>query len=153
MIPFGHIGIHCWTNAKERWRRFIKDAQVTLMSLRAPAPSPLMLGMDLPDNDEVLAVSQDAPGSPAKRVSHKDKLAVWVKELEGGSKAVGLFNRNETNATVELNWGDAGLIRKQALRDLWQGKDFGVVAGNFLPLVPAHGAVLLRVAPNKAAKR
>jgi hypothetical protein len=141
MIPFGHIGIRCWTNTKERWTRFTKDEQVTLMSLWALAPSPLMLGMNLPDNDEwilslltndeVLAVNQDALGSPAKRVSHKDKLEVWVKELEGGSKAVGLFNRNETNATVDLNWGDAGLIGKQAVRDLWQGKDLGVVEGGF----------------------
>ncbi|RPI46854.1 MAG: glycoside hydrolase family 27 protein, partial [Bacteroidetes bacterium] len=71
MIPLGHI---CQRNCDvrpDRWTRFSRDEQLTLMSLWALAPSPLMLGMNLPDNDdwtkalltnpEVLAVNQDPP--------------------------------------------------------------------------------------------
>ena len=70
MIPFGHIGIRCTIAGPDRQTRFTKDEQVMLMSLWALAPSPLMLGNNLPDtdewtlslltNDEVLAV-KDAP--------------------------------------------------------------------------------------------
>ena len=79
MIPFGHIGIKCTIAGPERQTRFTKDEQVMLMSLWALAPSPLMLGNNLPDtdewtlslltNDEVLAVNQDPLGSPARRVT------------------------------------------------------------------------------------
>ncbi len=74
MIPFGHI---CQRNCDvqpDRWTRFTRDEQLTLMSLWALAPSPLMLGMNLPDNDdwttalltnpEVLAVNQNPVGRP-----------------------------------------------------------------------------------------
>jgi alpha-galactosidase len=93
MIPFGHLSIRCWTNSKEHQTRFTHDEQLTLMSLWSLNSSPLMLGMNLPDNDEwtnwlltndeVLAIDQDPLGTSAKRVSQKDGLEVcleqWIK--------------------------------------------------------------------------
>ncbi|MGO8765353.1 MAG: glycoside hydrolase family 27 protein [Limisphaerales bacterium] len=158
MIPFGHIGIRDWTNAKERWTRFTKDEQRTLMSLWALAPSPMMLGMNLPDNDawtlslltndEVLAIDQDPMGSPARRVArNEDGTEIWVKELQDGSKAIGLFNRSQATADVALNWNEAGLVGKEKLRDLWNQRDLGNFDQTFSVPVPAHGSVLLRAAP------
>lgn len=163
MIPFGHIGIRCWTsnttNSKERWTRFSKDEQITLMSLWALAPSPMMLGMNLPDNDawtlslltndEVMAVNQDTLGSPAKRVTQKDGTEIWVKELKNGSKAIGLFNRSPATAEVALNWKEAGLVGKQKLRDLWNHRKLGAFGENFSVPVPSHGTVLLLAVPTK----
>lgn len=101
MIPLGHIGQR--SVGGSRTTRFTTDEQITMMSLWALAPSPLMLGMDLPQNDrwtlslltndEVLAVNQDALGKQGIRVSSANRLEVWVKDLTGGAKAVGLFNR------------------------------------------------------------
>ena len=136
MIPFGHIGIRNWTpnapDPRERWTRFTKDEQITLMSLWALAPSPMMLGMNLPDNDawtlslltndKVMAVNQDTLGSPARRVTQKNGTEIWVKELKNGSKAIGLFNRSPATAEVALNWQEAGLAGKQKLRDLWNDR-------------------------------
>jgi hypothetical protein len=157
MIPFGHIGIKCTIAGKERESRFTHDEQLTLMSLWSLAPSPLMLGDNLPDtdawtlslltNDEVLAVDQDALGSPGKRVAQKDGTEIWIKELKDGSKAVGLFNRSATNATVTLNWNDAGLAGKQKLRDLWTHTDLGDFTNEFTPTINSHGAGLYRVSP------
>jgi hypothetical protein len=154
MIPFGHIGIKCTIAGKERQTRFTHDEQRTLMSLWPLESSPLILGNNLPDtddwtlslltNDEVLAIDQDALGLAAKRVSQQAGLEVWVKELKDGSKAIGLFNRSEADATVTLNWTDAGLSGKQSLRDLWQQKDLGSFDQSFASPVPKHGVVLVK---------
>ena len=159
MIPFGHIGIKCTIAGPDRQTRFSKDEQITLISLWALAPSPLMLGMNLPDNDkwtlslltndEVLAVNQDALGSPARRATQKDGTEIWIKELKNGSKAVGLFNRSPATAEVALNWNETGLVGKQKLRDLWNHRKLGAFDGNFSVPVPSHGAVLLLAVPAK----
>ena len=154
MIPFGHIGIKCTIAGPDRQTRFSKDEQRMLMSLWAIAPSPLMLGANLPDldawtlslltNDEVLAVNQDPLGRPARRVVQTNGTDIWVKELKGGDTAIGLFNRSAASQNVQLNWSDAGLTGRQILRDLWAHKDLGSFEEKFMAQVPSHGAVLLR---------
>ncbi len=101
MIPLGHIGKR--SVGGNRTTRFTKDEQITMMTLWVLAPSPLMLGMNMPQNDEwtlslltndeVVAVNQDALGSQGIRISQTNGLEVWAKNLSGGAKAVGLFNR------------------------------------------------------------
>jgi hypothetical protein len=157
MIPFGHLSIRCWTNSKEHQTRFTHDEQRTLMSLWSLASSPLMLGCNLPDaddwtlslltNDQVLAIDQDELGAPAKRVSKQNGMEVWVKTLRDGSKAVGLFNRSGTTATINLNWADAGLKGKQRVRDVWEQKDIGDFDGAYSATVGSHGVGLLLCKP------
>ena len=154
MIPIGHIGIKCSIAGPDRQTRFTRNEQTMLMSLWAIAPSPLMLGANLPDldgwtlslltNDEVIAVNQDPLGSPARRVAQNQGTEIWVKKLKDGSKAIGLFNRSGVAQNVQLNWSDAGLTGRQRLRDLWAHKNLGTFKGKFKVQVPSHGAVLLR---------
>ena len=155
MIPFGHI---CQRNCDvrpDRWTRFTRDEQLTLMSLWALAPSPLMLGMNLPDNDawttailsnpEVLAVNQDSPGRAAQRLSGQPLSAeVWTKELTDGSLTVGFFNRTDQPATVNFPWSNLGFHSAPHVRDLWLREDLGRQE-NFTADLPPHGCVLLRV--------
>jgi hypothetical protein len=154
MIPLGHIGIR--SVGHDRQTGFTRDEQVALMTLWALRPSPLMLGMNLPDNDdwtlslitndEVLAIDQDALGKPAQRVSQKNGGEVWVRELRDGSKAVGLFNRGNAETKVTLNWSEAGLEGAEKVSDLWQHKDLGKHDREMTVPIPSHGAVLLRLA-------
>jgi hypothetical protein len=156
MIPIGHIGIKCTIAGKERQTRFSKNEQVMLMSLWALAPSPLMLGNNLPDtdewtlslltNDEVLAVNQDPLGIPARRVTQTRGTEIWVKELKDGDKAIGLFNRTAAVAKVELDWSDAQLSGEHTLRDLWGHQELGTFKTSYSAQIPAHGSVLLRAA-------
>ncbi len=105
MIPLGRIGKR--SVGGNRATRFTKDEQITMMSLWALGPSPLMLGMNMPENDEwteslltndeVLAVNQDVLGKQGIRVSQTYGLEVWAKDLSGGAKAVGLFNRGSVS--------------------------------------------------------
>ena len=157
MIPFGHIGIKCTIAGPERQTRFSKNEEVMLMSLWALAPSPLMLGANLPDmdgwtlslltNDEVLAVNQDPLGSPARRVLQANGTEIWVKNLKDGCKAIGLFNRVPAAQAVTLDWKNAGLTGKQTLRNLWSHQDLGAFETRYSVEVPGHGAVLLRTRP------
>jgi hypothetical protein len=157
MIPFGRLAIRSAMDGKDHRTHFTPDEQTTLMSLWALASSPLMLGMNLPDddaatdalltNDEVLRVDQDALCLPARRVAAQNGGEVWVKRLSDGAKAIGLFNRGDAVATVVLNWPDAQLAGKQNLRDLWRHQDLGAFTQSFSIAVPPHGAVLVRCVP------
>jgi hypothetical protein len=155
MIPFGHI---CQRNCDvhpDRWTHFTRDEQLTLMSMWALAPSPLMLGANLPDNDpwttavlsnpDVLAVNQDALGLQGQRHgSTASGAEIWTKKLAGGSTAVGFFNRRETPLTIDYPWRALGFTNAPQVRDLWTRKDLGqqtdLTAG-----LPPHGCTFVRV--------
>jgi alpha-galactosidase len=98
-------------------------------------------------NDEVIDVDQDPLGKPGRRMAKDGDLEVWAKPMEDGSKAVGLFNRGEMEATVTAAWPSLGIQGKQAVRDLWRQKDLGTFDGRFSAPVPRHGVALVRVRP------
>ena len=161
MIPFGHIAIHSKAGGDDRVSRFSHDEQMMLMSFWCLAPSPLMLGGNLPDNtpwdlsvisnDEVLALDRDPLDKPATRVSQEGppsaRTEVWVRELKNGNRAAGLFNRSENATEVTLNWNEASLSGKWIARDLWRHKNLGRFDTKLTLQVPAHAAVLLKLAP------
>jgi hypothetical protein len=161
MIPFGHICLRNCDVRPDRWTRFTPEEQITLMSLWALAPSPLMLGMHLPDNDawttalltnpEVLAVNQDALGHAARRAYGQPVPAeMWHKELADGSRAVGFFNRSDKAVRIEVPWRRLGYLSAPQVRDLWLRHDLGS-AERYSAEIPAHGAVLLQVSHSKTA--
>lgn len=167
MLPLGHICIHSKAGGDDRVTRFSHDEQTTLMSFWCLAPSPLMLGGNLPDNtpwdldlitnDEVIALDQDALVKPAVRISQQGTRGgrgtpsslteVWVRELKDGSRAVGLFNRGEQATQVTFNLNDAKFSGTWTARDLWQHKDLGNTDANIMQQVPPHGSVLLKLNP------
>jgi alpha-galactosidase len=101
-------------------------------------------------NDEVIEVDQDPLGKPGHRLSKAEDLEVWMKEMEDGTRAVGLFNRGATAATVTAKWSELGLSGKQIVRDLWRQKDLGAFEGQFQAPVPRHGVVLVQLRPAAA---
>ena len=100
--------------------------------------------LSLLTNDEVLEVNQDPLGRQAARVAQNGMLEVWAKDMEDGSKAVGLFNRGSSEESITANWADLGLTGEQTVRDLWRQKDLGKFTGEFEAKVGRHGVVLLK---------
>ena len=157
MIPFGHIGIHCSPAGGDHFTKFTKDEQRTLMTLWGIAPSPLMLGMNMPDNDQwtldlitnkdVLAMNQDSLGSTAQRTAtFFGGREVWTRTLADGAEAVAGFNRGEKDAQIALRADDLGLSGSYHVYDVWSAKDLGSFDSEPLTVsVPPHGAVLLRL--------
>ena len=134
---------------------FTPDEQYTHVSLWCLLAAPLIFSGDvtrLDDftlgllcNDEVIDVDQDPLGRPGRRVAKDQKLEVWAKDMKDGSRAVGLFNRGESAATVTARWADLELSGPQVVRDLWRQKDLGQFDGRFEATVPRHGVVLVRI--------
>jgi len=155
MLPVGHLSVAHRSVGGDRFTHFTRDEQLTHLSFWCLLPSPLMVGANLPDNDdwtaalltnpEVLALNQDSAGKPASRVAHPNAGAeLWLRELAGGAHAVGLFNRTNQPVKVEFAWKEIGLPARPSVRDLWLRKDLGR-AKTFAAEIPPHGCVLLRV--------
>ena len=85
--------------------RLTPNEQYTYVTLWSMPAAPLFFSGDMTKlddftlslltNDEIIEVDQDPLGIQAHRVSQESETEVWVKDLEDGSKAVGLFNRND----------------------------------------------------------
>jgi len=135
--------------------RLTPNEQYTHVSLWCLLTGPLLIGCDMTklddftlsllSNDEVLAVSQDPLGRQASRLVKDGNLETWAKDMEDGSKAVGLFNRNDDAATVTAKWSDLGLTGEQTVRDLWRQADIGKFEREFHATVPRHGVVLVKM--------
>jgi alpha-galactosidase len=137
--------------------RLTPNEQYTHISLWCLLASPLLIGCDMTQldeftlglltNDEVLDVNQDPLGRQAARVAQDGMLEVWAKDLEDGSKAVGLFNRGADEQTVTVKWSDLGLNGRQVVRDLWRQSDLGKFDNQFEAKVGRHGVVLVKITP------
>ncbi|GAB2812198.1 putative Ig domain-containing protein [Ferruginibacter profundus] len=143
--------------------RLTPDEQYTHVSLWSLLSAPLLIGCDLSKlddftlnlltNDEVIAVNQDVLGRQAKQIlirsnPNEGDYQVWVKELEGGSQAIGIFNTSDKSEVVRFHWNELYLLPKQQVRDLWRQKDLGNFDGMFSTRVPAHGVTLIKVTAN-----
>ena len=135
------------------------DEQYTQVSLWSLVAAPFIFSGDITrmddftlsllTNDEVIDVDQDPMGKPGYRVSKVGDMEVWIRKLEDGSHAVGLFNRGKTETMVTASWADLGISGYQKVRDLWRQKDIGDLKDNFMTRVPSHGVVMVRMWPVK----
>jgi alpha-galactosidase len=167
MLVLGMVG---WGPALHP-TRLTPDEQYTHFTLWSLLASPLLIGADMSHldeftmslltNDEVIDVNQDPAGNQARRVLSAGGEQVWVKDLEDGSKAVGLFwaddgaraaadhfrwNDDPATRAITISAKDLGMSGKFTVRDLWRQKNLGVHSGKLTAIVPYHGVVLVRVA-------
>ncbi|MDP4194787.1 MAG: putative Ig domain-containing protein [Bacteroidota bacterium] len=155
MLIVGMVG---W-GSKLHPTKLTANEQYTHISLWCLLSSPLLIGCDMTQlddftlnlltNDEVLAVNQDPLGKQASRISVNGNLEVWAKEMEDGSRAVGLFNRGNHKAGITTDFKSFGLHDKCLVRDLWRQKDLGKFVETFSAIVPAHGVKLIKVSALK----
>jgi alpha-galactosidase len=96
-------------------------------------------------NKEVIAVDQDRLGIQGDRVSETGPFEIWMKTLEGGAKAVALFNRSEAAYPITVYFKDVGFDGAVHARDLWAHKDLSTLQGSYTAVVPRHGVVMLRL--------
>ncbi|HEY1263612.1 MAG TPA: glycoside hydrolase family 27 protein [Terriglobales bacterium] len=128
-------------------------------SLWAMLAAPLIAGNDLRNmrpeirdiltNPEVIAIDQDPLGVEGRRVWRSGDLEVYARPLQGGNRAVILFNRGEAGKKIKVSWEDLGYPAhlSAALRDLWQHKDLGKFTEGFSAQVPPHDVVMVTVKP------
>jgi len=155
--------------------RLTADEQYTHISLWSLLASPLLIGADMSQideftmnlltNDEVIAVNQHQAGKQARRLIHDATKEIWMKEMEDGSKAVGVFyigggekpqdqfNWDEktlkSSTKIIVSWSDLGISGNQTVRDLWRQQDLGKYSKQVELEVPFHGVALVRIAKEK----
>ncbi len=159
------------TGAELHPTRLTPDEQYSHISIYSLLAAPMLIGcqldqldaftLNLLSNDEVIEVNQDPLGNPARLITDENGVQTWVKPMEDGSFAVGLFNTDNFTKTPEsyFRWGDetpkeytfdfekAGLKGNWKLRDLWRQKDLGNFNRTFSVTIPYHGVVMIRMFP------
>lgn len=166
MLEVGYIGL----DAKQHPSKLTPDEQYAHFSLWCLLSAPLMLGCDLTKlddftknlitNNEVLAVDQDPLGYQARRIYYENGKQIWAKNMNDGSKVVGLFwvgdkpqnpanyfrwKGEEKEIKITLKAAKLGIKGKFKVRDLWRQKDLGTYKNKFTAEVPYHGVVLVRI--------
>ena len=151
MLVVGFVG---W-GPSLHFTRLTPSEQYTHISLWCLLSAPLLIGCDLSrldpftinllTNDEVLAVNQDPLGKQATQVKNNTNYEIWEKDLEDGSKAIGLFNLRLNPLNIHVDLKDLGISGSADMRDLWRQKGLGAADVSFEMLVQPHGAALLKL--------
>jgi alpha-galactosidase len=157
MLPLGRIAIR-GERGNDRMSLLTRDEQVMLMTLWAIFRSPLMMGGDLPGNDEftlklltnreVLAVNQHSTKN--RELFARGNQIAWVADVAGSSDTyLALFNISDDATPVEIKVSCKELRRTGpcTVRDLWAGRNLGVSLNEIVSTVNRHGARLYRVSP------
>ncbi|MDI4643595.1 glycoside hydrolase family 27 protein [Cohnella hashimotonis] len=157
MLPLGHIGIRSVDGGgADRWTRFSRDEQVTMMTLWTLFRSPLFFGGELNDNDDwtlslltnrdVLAMHRD--GTDARLVSRDGDRIVWTSNGPDGVRYVALFNVGDSPLRVgvgldALGW--RGRADDAKAFDMWASSALAPVGERLELEVASHGARLVRL--------
>jgi len=154
MLPLGHIGIRSVDGGgADRWTRFTRDEQLTMMTLWTIFRSPLMFGGELRDNDEwtlSLLTNRDVLhmhrySSNARQVSRHEGRAVWTAEGPDGERYAALFNTSDEPAVVSVPLAELGLSGIAAGKELWSTCETGPLQGELKATIAPHGAALYRL--------
>ncbi|MEI7726913.1 MAG: putative Ig domain-containing protein [Bacteroidota bacterium] len=149
MLIVGWVG---WGPALH-YTRLTPSEQYTHITLWSLLAAPLLIGCDLDQldpftlnllaNDDVLAINQDPLGRQASPIRVTDEYEIWARDLEDGSKAIGLFNKTEKPLNVPVEMKQLQLDGKWNMRDVWTQCDLGKVRGHFEMKTRPHGARLV----------
>jgi len=142
------------------------NEQYSYMSMWCLMTAPLVFSGDMDKlddftlnilcNAEVIEVDQDPLGRQAQIIAQTDEYFIMAKDMEDGSKAVGLFNTTETAINIAVSWKDLGIEGPRRVRDLWRQKNLGTFKNHFETKVPRHGVSFVRIfstISNKSAKQ
>jgi len=132
------------------------NEQYSYMSMWCLMAAPLIFSGDMEKlddftlnvlcNAEVIEVDQDPLGKQAPIIQRTDDCFIMAKELEDGSRAVGLFNTSPVPIAIGVTWKDLGIQKgRHRVRDLWRQKDLGRPKDKFEATVPGHGVKLVRI--------
>jgi alpha-galactosidase len=155
MLPLGRIGIRSVDGgASNRYTRFTKDEQRTMMTLWSIFRSPLMFGGDLQFNDEwtlslltneeVLHVHKNGYG--ARQVNRENDKVIWTSFDDEGNQFVALFNISDSKSNVSVSLEDLGITEPKMVRDLWSRNDLGSVETSLSYVLEPHASILLKLA-------
>ena len=151
MLPLGHIGIRSVDGpGGNRQTRFTKPEQKTMMTLWTMLQSPLIMGGELPDNDDWTnslmtnkeLLNMDDNVNEKYQMHRDDKLITWYAATPE-NKYFAIFNISDSE--LSLTGAEiAKLSIPQAGHDAWNDKDVSVADGDSVK-ISSHDVYLLKV--------
>ncbi len=134
-----------------------RNEQYSYMSMWCLMAAPLIFSGDMEKLDELtlnilcnaeaIEVNHDPLGKQAPIIEKTEEYFVMAKDMEDGSKALGLFNTAEIQTDITVLWKDLDIEGPHRVRDLWRQKDLGTYKNQFEAKVPRHGVVFVRIFP------
>ena len=160
MLPLGRLSKNGVCHGPQnRMTQFTKPEQLTMMSLWGIFGSPLIMGGNMPENDEwtlsLLTNSEYLKMHRESRGAHqylreekngKGKI-IW---LSNGKKCkyAALFNTSDSEKTIRLDLCDILMPDEQySIYDIWNNKEAGCFKNSFNAVVAPHGAGLFKISP------
>ena len=148
MLPVGAI-LQDYDKANRT--KFTEDEQITMMTLWSIFRSPLIIGGDLTQaddltmklltNSEIIAMNKNVRHSHQVRryTVNGNEFILWkgVSAADGGTY-IALFNAGDSAGAADISIED-DIDGDAEIRDLWSGAAFKT-AGCFTAEVPSHGA-------------
>lgn len=155
MLPLGHIGIRSVDGGgSDRWTRFTKDEQMTMMTLWSIFRSPLFFGGELRDNDEWTnslltnreLIHMHQTSSNARLLKRNNHEIIWTSNGIDGDIYIALFNVGDVSASCSIELDKYQLSQSKAHQalNIWTG-EIHTIDSKLNYTVPAHGAVLLKL--------
>ncbi len=133
--------------------------QYSYMSLWCLMASPLFFSGDMTRldeftlnilcNPEVIEINQDPMGIQGHPIiiNKEQNYEIWIKPLSDRSTAIGIFNLDEIEQNIAVQWNEIGLSENQKVRDLWRQTDLGTHNKSFTTSIPRRGVALLKLTP------
>lgn len=154
MLPLGHLQLrHEAAGSKPHHSYFTRDEQYFMMTLWSIFRSPLMIGGNLPDNDEftlslltnedVIRVNQCTRNN--QELSFEGGISIWYAEDKKRDEVyVAFLNTNEEATSLSFSTSSLPQSKEYVTsKNLWTGEQSAVKKGRFQVNIPPHGAVLL----------
>ncbi|MDE5051098.1 glycoside hydrolase family 27 protein [Niallia taxi] len=153
MLPLGHIGIRSVDGGgADRWTRFTKEEQVTMLTLWSVFRSPLMFGGELRDNDswtlslltneDILELNQN--GTDSRLIFRNGDKVAWTAKGPDNTVYVALFNIGEAECEVEVLLEDIGLTKIMTAKDVWEKESVHIEETVKAKLAP-HSSKLYKI--------
>ena len=158
MLPLGKISKNGVCHGPQnRMTQFTKPEQLTMMSLWGIFKSPLMMGGNMPENDEwtlslltneeYLKMHRYAYGAHQHLRNEKNGKGdiIWVANGRG-CKYVALFNTRDKEHSVKLDFSQILMPdEKYSVFDIWNKENLGEFKNIFKPIIAPHGAGLYKI--------
>lgn len=153
MLPLGYIGKGF---GEERYTRFTREEQITMMTLWCIFRSPLMIGaelskldqwtLELLTNERVLRLLTHSSG--AKQIMRDSQQAVWFSKDTGeAAYYLAIFNLSDAERRIGMISEEVELesFEGYVFEELWRQEKLEGSGRIFETKVSAHGAKLYRL--------
>lgn len=158
MLPIGRLSKNGTCHGPQnRMSQFTKAEQYTLMSLWGIFKSPLMIGGNLPDNDNFTLslltnseyMEMHAKSYGARQIAREEKNGkgkiVWAANGKG-CKYIALFNTGDKEKVLKLDLSTVLMPDTDyKVLDIWQNEQLGSFKNTISLSVAPHGARLLKL--------